>query len=244
MKREDMKSGNIAFYGATEAPVVSYLRGQLRCMEEEYKVKIFLEEAQGAEEGAERRLGIDYGSMENAKRREVDEVMKVLIPALLSYGQWQYIENQMHGSHVKAIEDPLTGTFTKEWMLNRAEVLKRAEIFPTIAVAVRIRGWEKMVKAYGAESADSLIQLTASILEKAADKDYLLGRMENNIFVVLIPLPKKGEADRYLRKIEEGCKIYEQSVFSPKLAIGIAATRTEQDDVKEKIKEAMGQVAV
>ena len=244
MKREDMKSGNIAFYGATEAPVVSYLRGQLKCMEEEYKVKIFLEEAQGTEEGAERRLGIDYGSMENAKRREVDEVMKVLIPALLSYGQWQYIENQIHGSHVKAIEDPLTGTFTKEWMLNRAEVLKRAEIFPTIAVAVRIRGWEKMVKAYGAESADSLIQLTASILEKAADKDYLLGRMENNIFVVLIPLPKKGEADRYLRKIEEGCKIYEQSVFSPKLAIGIAATRTEQDDVKEKIKEAMGQVAV
>ncbi|MGN0330140.1 MAG: diguanylate cyclase domain-containing protein [Kineothrix sp.] len=244
MKGEDMKSGNISFYGATEAPVVSYLRGQLKCMEEEYKVKIFLEDDKNGDEGAARRLGIDYGSMEKDKRQEVDEVMQALIPALLSYGQWQYIESQMHGSQVRAIEDPLTGVFTREWMINRADVLKRAEIFPTIAVAVKIRGWEKMVESYGEDSAGSLIQLTASILEKAADKDYLLGRMDNNVFVVLIPLPKEGEADQYLRKVEEGCKVYEDSVFSPQLAIGIAVTRTEEDDVNEIMKEAMSQIAV
>lgn len=242
MKGEEMKTSNIAFYGTTEEPVVFYLKSHLKCMEEEYNVKIFLEDSGMAGEGSERRLGIDYGSMEGARRTEVDQLMKTLIPALLSYGQWQYIENQLHGSNVRAIEDALTGTFTKEWMLNRADVLMRAEIFPTVVLAVRIRGWRKLVDKFGEESADSLVQLTASILQNAADKDYLVGRMDKNIFAVLIPLAKKGEAAKYVKTIEADCKVYEDSVFAPRLAIGAAATTKAEEHVRDKIKEAISQI--
>lgn len=241
-----MKLGNISeaddvvFYGVTEEGIVRFLENQLKCLEEEYEMEIVLADST---EGKERRLGIDYTGMGAGRKQAVDLVMQSLLPAILSYGQKQYVEQQMQlKRHLSVNEDPLTGMFSSNYLMNRAFVLNRAEIYPTTVIAVKLKHWKNVAERYGKESGDSLIQLAASILASTAEKDYLIGRMNDDTFVVLIPLVKPGETETYCKRVDEECRLYKDSDFSPVFAMGIAATQNKTDDVQQKIKEAMEQL--
>ena len=189
------------------------------------------------------RLGIDFGDMDQDAKQEAYGVMQSLVPALLTYGRQQYIEMQLLSKKKLTMrDDPLTGLFTAEYMMDRAYVLNRAEIYPTTVIAVKLKHWRDTVKNLGKESGDILVQLTASILGKTAEKDYLIGRMEDDIFAILIPLVKQGETEKYLKRVDEECRMYKDSVVAPSLAMGITATSNKRDNVQEKIKEAMAQL--
>lgn len=229
-------------YGETEEAVVKFLRNQLRCMEEEYGIRIFLENRM-AGEGASRHLCINYDSVEKEKRAEVMQIMEPLIPALLTYGQQQYIEQQLSRKKLRMKDDPLTGVFSREYLINRADVITRAEIYPTTVIAVRLKGLQGVTASYGRESGDSLLQLTAFLLAGAADSDYLIGRMTEDVFVVLIPLVREGEKETFCEKIKAACSVYEDSVISLQLEIGVTETQMKFEDLTEKMEEAIGMVA-
>lgn len=241
MRFENVKvTDDTIFYGTTEEVVVRFLENHLTCLEEEYGIEISLAYR---EKGEGRCLSIDYSGMDANTRKSIDDSMKLLLPALLSYGQKLYIEQQMLASkNLSPKDDALTGLYTKEYLLNRALVLNRAEIYPVTVIALQLKCWKKVVENYGKESGDSLIQLAASILANVADKDYLIGRVEEDVFVVLIPLVKQGETEQYCKLVDEECRIYKDSVFSPAFTMGIAATLTKKEDVREKIEEAMTQL--
>ena len=242
MKFENTRTVDDAvYYGSIEEPVARYLESHLKCLEEDYHIEFFLDKRE--ESSAMCRLGIDFGDMEQAAKQEAYGVMQSLVPALLSYGRQQYIEMQLLSKKKLTMrDDPLTGMFTADYLMDRAYVLNRAEIFPTTIIAVKLKHWKETVKKLGKESGDILVQLTASILGKVAEKDYLIGRMQDDVFAVLIPLVKRGETEGYLKRVDEECRMYKDSVVAPSLAMGITATANKLDDVREKIKEAMEQL--
>ena len=241
MRFENVKvTDDTVFYGITEEVIVRFLENHLTCLEEEYGIEISLAYR---ENGEGRCLSIDYSDMDAERRQQVDQVMKSLLPALLAYGQKQYVEQQMLAkSRLTPNDDTLTGMFGSEYLMDRAYVLNRAEIFPTTVIAVKLKHWKNVVENYGKESGDSLVQLAASILASAADKDYLIGRMADDIFVVLIPLVKQGETEQYCKRVDEECRLYKDSAFSPAFTMGITATQTKKEDIQEKIREAMAQL--
>lgn len=241
-----MKFGNVnvtddtVFYGATEEGIIKFLENPLKCLEQEYEIEYVLADS---EEGSGLRLGIDYTGMGAGRKQAVDMVMQSLLPAILSYGQKQYVEQQMLAKrHLSPNDDKLTGMFGSEYLMDRAYVLNRAEIYPTTIIAVKLKYWKSVVENHGKESGDSLVQLAASILASAAENDYLIGRMADDIFVVLIPLVKSGETESYLKRVDEECKSYKDSAFSPVFAMGIATTQTKTEDVQERIREAIAQL--
>ncbi len=242
MKFENTKTVDDAvYYGNVEEPVVRYLESHLKCLEEDYNVEFFLEEKE--DKGSMRRLGIDFGDMDQDAKQEAYVVMQSLVPALLTYGRQQYIELQLLAKKKLTMrDDPLTGLFTADYLMDRAYVLNRAEIFPTTIIAVKLKFWKDTVKNLGKESGDILVQLTASILGKTAEKDYLIGRMTDDVFAILIPLVKRGETESYLKRVDEECRLYKDSAISPALAMGITATSNKNENVQEKIKEAMAQL--
>lgn len=239
MKVENKKeTDDVVFYGQVEEGVIKILEHPLRCLEEEYEAEFILADK---EDG--KCLGIDYAGRGAGRKHAVDMVMQSLLPALLSYGQHQYLERQMlEKEHMSPKEDSLTGVFAEEYLIDRASVLNRAELYPTTVIAVKLKYWKSVVENYGRESGDSLLQLAASILSSEADKDYLIGRMAEDVFVVLIPLVKQGEAESYCKCVNDECGLYKDSDFSPVLEMGITATQTRKDDVIEKIREAMAQL--
>jgi len=244
MKFENVNTVDDAvYYGAVEEPVVRYLESHLKCLEDDYKVEFFLEDKK-EESNSLRRLGVDFGDMDAEAKQEAYVIMQSLVPALLTYGRQQYIEMQLLSKKKLTVrDDPLTGLFTADYLMDRAYVLNRAEIFPTTVIAVKMKFWKDIVESHGKENGDILVQLTASILGKAAEKDYLIGRMSDDVFVILIPLVKHGETESYLKRVDEECRLYKDSAISPALAMGITATSNKYEDVQEKIKEAIAQLS-
>lgn len=241
MKEENaMRNDNLIFYGETEFPIVKFLKNHLKCLEEEYHVIIFFQKEES--EGTKGKIVVNYENVSEDERNSIHQIMESLIPALLIYGQQEYIEQQLSRKKSAKREDLLTGVFNREYLMNRADILKRAEIYPTTVVAARINGWKSVVESYGAQSGDSMVQLVAAILGTAADKDYLIGRMEEDTFVILIPLVREGELDSYLTRVEKECQAYEDSVFAPRIDFGVTATQTKNEDINEKIEEAMKMV--
>lgn len=242
MKNENaMVKENIIYYGTTEASIVKFLENHLKCLKEEYQVEFFWDRTN--KEQSALRFGVDYAGVPGDKREEIESVMESLMPALLSYGQHQYIEQQLSKKVIRMKDDPLTGVFNREYLMNRADIIKRAEIYPTTVIAAKLKGWKMIVDSYGTPSGDSLLQLMASILGKEADSDFLIGRMEDDIFVILIPLVREGEVESYCSRIESECEAYKDSVFAPEIEFGITATQMKFEDVNEKIQEAIAMVS-
>ena len=242
MKYENANTVDDAVYfGAIEEPVARFLESQLRGLEDEYKMEFFLEDK--GDGSTMRRLGVDFRDMDSDAKAEAYGVMQALVPALLNYGRQQYIESQLLSKKRLTVrDDPLTGLFTADYLMDRAYVLNRAEIFPTTVIAVKLKFWKDIVKNHGKDSGDILVQLTASILGKTAEKDYLIGRMSDDVFAILIPLVKHGETESYLKRVDEECRMYKNSMISPALSMGITATSNKFEDVQEKIKEAIAQL--
>lgn len=242
MKNENaILKENKIYYGTVEIGVVDFLENHFQCLEEEYNIKYFLDLEN--EDHSTGRFGLDFTNVTRERRAEIAAIMESVMPALLSYGQHQYIEQQLSKKKVRIKDDPVTGVFNREYLMNRADIIKRAEIYPTAVIAAKLKSWKTVVNNYGNQSGDSLVQLTASILGKEADHDFLIGRMAEDIFVILIPLVREGEMESYCSRVEAECNVYKESVFAPKLEFGITATQVKFEDVNEKIQEAIAMIS-
>lgn len=227
---------SIVFYGETELPVVKLLENHFKCMEEEYHVMISFQEEEA--DSIRGRMAVNYENVSEEERKNIHPIMESLIPALLTYGQHEYIEQQIAPKKPVKREDALTGVFHREYLLNRADILKRAEIYPTAVIAVKVNGWKSLVKNHGAQMGDSMLQLTATVLRAEAERDYLIGRVAKDTFVVLIPLVREGEAEAYQTRVEEECRTYENSLFAHRISFGMEVTNSKDEDIREKIKTA------
>lgn len=231
---------SIVFYGETELPVVKLLENHFKCMEEEYHVMISFQEEEA--DSIRGRMAVNYENVSEEERKNIHPIMESLIPALLTYAQHEYIGQQLAPKKPVKREDALTGVFNKEYLLNRIDILKRAEIYPTAIIVVKIRGWRDLVKNYGVQIGDSMLQLAATILRTEAERDYLIGRVSEDIFLILIPLVREGESEEYLTRVKKECRSYEDSLFTHKVDFGVTEVHTQDEDIYEKIKEAADMV--
>ena len=118
-------------------------------------------------------------------------------------------------------------------------VFDRSETVPIAVINVNINDWKFVYNNYGVEKSDSLIQLVASILMKEAKDEYIIGRIDGDAFIVLIPLPIEGEAEEYKRRVQEVCDSYgEDSVLAPSVAIGIVYKTNVEEKLKDKLSDA------
>lgn len=138
----------------------------------------------------------------------------------------------------KVKEDILTGVFSKSYLENRINVLDRAEIAPVAVLNININDCKFVLDSFGVEKSDSLIQLVASILMKESKSEYIIGRVDGDAFVVLIPLSEDGEAENYASRIQEACEACDDSILAPSIAVGIAYKTNVEESIREKISDA------
>lgn len=130
--------------------------------------------------------------------------------------------------------DALTGTLTHTYFRSRMKVLDRSKTAPIAAICVNINDWKVVNDNYGDEESDRLIQIVATILMEEGKPEYVIGRVDGDVFNVMIPMPYEGEAENYASHIQERCNAYIDSHLTPSIAVGIA--------VKENVEEELPQV--
>lgn len=105
-------------------------------------------------------------------------------------------------------DDALTGVYSRSYFESRMSVLNRSKTVPIAVITVTISDWRSVMDTIGEERCISLMQLAASILMKQAKPEYILGRIREDTFAVLIPFVEEGEAESYMKRIQAECLLY------------------------------------
>ena len=135
-------------------------------------------------------------------------------------------------------EDGLTGVFNKSYYENRAKIIDRSGVLPVALIFVNINDWKYANDHFGDDGSDRLIQIVAEILKKEAKEEYVIGRVDGDVFQVLIPIAEDGEAEDYSARVQAACNAYEDEKLAPSVAIGIQYKTNVEENLLDKVSDA------
>ncbi len=199
-------------------------------------------------------LYVRYEGVPEERRKAAERMIRLAMGLLASLGTETYmhresasyideleikLENGHHQKLYSEKEDILTGVYNKNYLESRLQILDRSEVVPVAVMNVNINDWKFVYDNFGVEKSDNLIQIVASIIKKEAKNEYIIGRIDGDVFAVLIPMAEDGEAEDYCRRIQEACLAYEEdSVLAPSVAVGIVYKTNVEEHLEDKISDA------
>lgn len=152
------------------------------------------------------------------------------------------LENQLHNkqhlTEENEREDILTGVYNKVYFESKMNVIDRSEVVPVAVLNVNINDWKYANDHFGDEESDRLIRIVADILKEEAGSYSIIGRIDGDVFGVLIPMAEDGEAEDYASRIQERCFAYEDPHLAPSVAVGIVYKTNIEETIEEKLSDA------
>ncbi len=154
----------------------------------------------------------------------------------------QQLEQDAYQVKYSEQNDPLTGVLNRNYFMSRMRELAEKEIVPTAVICVNINGWKFFDDSFGEEESDRLISVVAGILQKKADEmgfaGAVIGRIEGDVFNVLLPLAEEREAFGYCRQIQKACDEFEDEILAPSIAVGCALRTNVAESYKDVLSDA------
>ena len=148
------------------------------------------------------------------------------------------LEEKKRKSSQQEKEDILTGVFNKSYFETRMSVIDRSEIVPVAVVNVNINDWKFVNDHFGDDESDRLIQVVAGILKEESRPEYVIGRIDGDVFGVLISLAEAGEAEEFASRIQDRCMNYEDPVLAPSVAVGVVYKTNVEETLEERMSDA------
>ncbi len=135
-------------------------------------------------------------------------------------------------------EDVLTGVFHKLYFEERMQIIDRAEVAPVAVINVNINDWKYVNDHYGDEESDRLIRTVADLVKQEAKPEYVIGRVDGDVFIILIPLAEIGEAEEYCKRLQAACLSYEDPILAPSVACGVVYKENVEETIADKLPDA------
>lgn len=205
---------------------------------------------------ANRTIGHVYTRDDEIKTGK-EEAVAILLEQLVQ--MWERLGEEVYVNHESAVyidelelqlekeryrlkhgekEDVLTGVLNKTYFMERMKVLDRSEVVPVAAIEANINDWKFANDHYGDEESDRLIQIVARILKEEAKEEYVLGRVDGDVFHIMIPVPEDGEAEAYMDNIQRRCQEYADTRLTPSVAVGIMYKSNVEEKLENVFAEA------
>ncbi|MDD6811417.1 MAG: GGDEF domain-containing protein [Lachnospiraceae bacterium] len=187
------------------------------------------------------------------KRTAIEKLLNETIVMLSSFGEEGYLhresaiymdelEEKLEERHAKQIhgekEDALTGVYHKLYFEERMKVIDRSEVVPVAVINININDWKYVNDNFGEEESDRLIKTVAGIVKKEAKPDYVIGRVDGDVFIVLIPMAENNEAEDYCNRVQTACIAYEDDILAPSVACGIVYKTNVEEQIEDKLPDA------
>lgn len=187
------------------------------------------------------------------RKEAVEKLLDQLTAMLSQWGEESYLhtessiyldelEEKVGMQHVQTArgekEDALTGVYHKYYFEERMKVIDRAEVVPVAIINININDWKFVNDNWGDEESDRLIKTIADIIKKEAKPDYIIGRVDGDVFVALIPMVEDGEAENFCEQVQRSCQQYEDPILAPSVAYGIVYKSNVEECVKDKLPDA------
>ena len=198
-------------------------------------------------------LYAETGKVPEEKRQAVERMLDGFAAMLSHWGEETYLhtetaiyadelEQKLGVQHVQTAkgenEDALTGVYHKLYFEERMRVIDRAEVVPVAVINVNINDWKYVNDHFGDEESDRLIKTIADILKQEKKPDYVIGRVDVDVFIVLIPMAEDGEAERYCQRVQQACLSYEDEILAPSVACGVVYKTNVEEMIEDKLDDA------
>lgn len=134
--------------------------------------------------------------------------------------------------------DALTGVLNSTYFDNRIKIIDRAEVAPVAIICANINDWKYVDDNYGHEESDRLIQTVAGIIREEAKDEYVIARAGGDFFYVLIPMSEDGEAETYVKRVQEKCDSFEDAHIAPSVACGIVYKENVEQSISDLLPDA------
>ncbi len=152
------------------------------------------------------------------------------------------LENQLadkkHKISQDEREDILTGVYNKIYFESRMKIIDRSEVVPVAVINVNINDWKFANDHFGDEESDRLIKIVADILKEEAKPYFVTGRVDGDVFGVLIPMAGDGEAEAFAARIQDRCNSYEDARLAPSVAVGIVYKTNIEELLEDRLSDA------
>ncbi len=154
----------------------------------------------------------------------------------------QQAEKEADQAKYSVQTDPLTGLLNRNYFISHMKQLAEREVVPTAAICVNINDWRFVDNNYGEEESDRLIVAVAKILTDKAEEcgfeNVVIGRVEGDVFYVLLPLTEEEDAKAYCAKIQQACLDFEDEKLAPSIAVGCVMKTNVEENFKEVFSDA------
>ncbi|MCM1040339.1 MAG: GGDEF domain-containing protein [Roseburia sp.] len=187
------------------------------------------------------------------KKQEVENMLEAEVKMFSCLGEEAYrhreyaiymdeLEEKLGERHVQTAEgekeDALTGVFHKFYFDERMKVIDRSEVVPVAVINANINDWKYVNDNFGDEESDRLIKTIAGILKNEAKPDYIIGRVDGDVFIILIPMADEGEAEDYCERVQAACLTFEDGIIAPSVACGIVYKTNVEEELAAKLPDA------
>lgn len=148
------------------------------------------------------------------------------------------LEKEAYQAKYDEQKDPLTGVLNRTYFGKRMKDLTAQEVVPAAAICANINDWKFVNDHYGEEESDRLIVVVADILKKYATDDMVIGRVDGDVFHVIIPYDDDDIALGYCQKVQQACADYEDELLAPSVAIGCVFRKNVEESFKDLFSDA------
>ena len=117
-------------------------------------------------------------------------------------------------------------------------IIDRAEIIPVGVVNININDWNYVNDHSGDEESDMLIRLVAYLIRTESKAEYVVGRVDGDVFVTLIPMAEDNEAEEFARRVQAACLASEDAILSPSVACGVIYKSNVEQHLEDLLSDA------
>ncbi|MCD8038733.1 MAG: GGDEF domain-containing protein [Lachnospiraceae bacterium] len=198
-----------------------------------------------------------YDNVAQEKHDEVKTLLDAYIKTLEGFSEKSYLASEQavyideleqqvekDAYQVKYSEqnDPLTGVLNRNYFMSRMRQLEEREGVPTAVICVNINDWKFFDDRFGEEESDRLVITVADILRTEAreagfDKA-VIGRIEGDVFNVLLPDASESAAAAYCESIQRACDCFEDERLVPSIAVGCVMRTNVEESYKDVLSDA------
>lgn len=199
-----------------------------------------------------------YDKVSDENKEITENILLAYIKTLEGYSEKSYLvgeqttyidelEQQLekdvyHAKKYTEQSDPLTGLLKRNYFLSSMKQLTRSEVVPAAAICVNINDWRFFDNNYGEEESDRLIVTVANILKEKVEEcgfeNAVMGRVEGDVFNVVLPLVEEYEAKEYCEKIQQACLEFEDDILAPSIAVGCVMKTNVEETYKDVFSDA------
>lgn len=198
-----------------------------------------------------------YDNVPEDKKDMVKSILGAYIKTLEGYSEKSYmareqadyidelelqVEKDAYQAKYSEQEDPLTGVLNRNYFISSMKELASREVVPTAVICININDWKFVDDNFGEEESDRLIVTVAEILKAEAAGAGLdravIGRVEGDVFNVLLPLSEEDEAKAYCGRIQQACDMFEDDKLAPSIAVGCVMKTNVEEKFKDILSDA------